>query len=69
MNTQGHHSHPYIDTLHPVDGEVHTNLPKYGHKYSVTYTGKESGYDYRVALSKPEFLGINEWAYFQKNRF
>jgi len=48
-NTQGHHSHPYIDTLHPVDGEVHTNLPKYGHKYSVTYTGKDSGYDYRGA--------------------
>jgi len=24
-------------------------LPKYGHKYSATYTGKESWYEYRFA--------------------
>ena len=26
LNTNTH-SHPYIDTLHPVDGKVYTNLP------------------------------------------
>ncbi len=42
---------PNPETLHPVDGEIYTNLPKFGHKYLVNLFRRSSYVDVSEILS------------------
>jgi len=49
-NTQGHHSHHYVDALFPFYGP-HSNWPDFGvvHHYDTPHTSKKANYAYRDA--------------------
>ena len=52
-NTQGQHSHPYVDVLFPVEESI-TEWPNLGngdHRVSVSHTGKKSRYVPRGATT------------------
>ncbi len=54
-NTQGHHSHPYVDTLFPVeDIPAHSHNPNFGLgwlQWSATWNGKNSRFSTRGATT------------------